>query len=81
MSDEPLPPEVQIKILNEWCKLRVAPSKIHGVGVFALRDIKKGERLYADIKPEVFNVPYQQFNKLRPEIRDIRKQAGHGYTS
>lgn len=26
-----------------WCKL--GPSKIHGVGVFAIRDILKGQKL------------------------------------
>lgn len=35
-----------IKKLNDtvWCKL--APSKVHGIGVFAIRDIVKGQRMH-----------------------------------
>ena len=40
----------QISQLNERVKLKVAPSKIEGVGVHALRDIKKGEKIrYEDL--------------------------------
>lgn len=60
-----------VKLLNEIVKVKLAPSAIHGVGVFAIRDCKKGEKLYTDAVPHVFDVPYSMFNKLRPEIRDI----------
>lgn len=60
-----------IKLLNEIVKLRLAPSPIHGVGVFAMRDLKKGETLYTDIIPHQFDVPYKKVLKLDPAIRDI----------
>lgn len=60
-----------IDLINEIVKLQLRPSAVHGVGVFALRDIKKGETLYADIIPHQFDVPYAKFNLLDPTIRDI----------
>lgn len=52
-------------------KTRLAPSKIHGIGVFALRDISKGEKLYADVRPTVYTLTYADTKKLRPKIREI----------
>lgn len=60
-----------IILLNDIVKIRLAPSSIHGVGVFAMRNIKKGEKLYTDSIPHQFDVPYSQFDKLDNEIRDI----------
>lgn len=59
-----------VKMLNELVKLKVGPSPIHGVGLFALRDIKKGERLYGDAQYQVLDIPYKDFKKLRPEIAE-----------
>lgn len=61
----------QIVLLNDIVKIRLAPSSIHGVGVFVMRDIKKGEKLYTDIIPHQFDLPYARFNKLDKEIREI----------
>lgn len=63
--------EEQITRLNERVKVRIAPSTIHGVGVFALRDIAKGQKLYADHLPEVYSVKYSDFGKLFPEVRAL----------
>jgi len=63
--------ETQIKELNTYVLTKIAPSKIQGVGLFALRDIPKGEKLYADIMPMVFNLPYNSFDKLYPEIVEL----------
>lgn len=60
-----------IELLNEIVKLRLAPSSINGVGVFAMRDMEKGETLYTDIIPHQFDVPYAKLKLLTPEIRDI----------
>lgn len=62
--------ENAVKMLNELVKLKVSPSSIHGVGVFAMRDIKKGEKLYADAQYQALDVPYRMFKKLRPEIAE-----------
>lgn len=59
-----------IKLLNEIVKIKLAPSPIHGVGVFALRDMKKGERVYADITLNAFDLPYKRFSELRPEVSE-----------
>lgn len=60
-----------VKLLNEIVKIKLAPSPIHGVGVFAMRDIKKGENLYTDIIPHQFDIPYKKFNELDQDIREI----------
>ncbi len=36
----------------EHVKCTLKPSKIHGIGVFALFDIKKGEKLYCYEEPQ-----------------------------
>lgn len=61
----------QIVLLNDIVKIRLAPSSINGVGVFAMRDIKKGDKLYTDIIPHQFDLPYSKFDKLEPDIKDI----------
>lgn len=63
--------KVAIKLLNEIVKIKLAPSNIHGVGVFAMRNMKKGEKLNADAIPHIFDVPYKDFKKLKPEVADI----------
>ena len=60
-----------IVMLNDVVKLRIAPSEVHGVGVFAMRDIKKGERIYANAITQLVDVPHKKFHLLRPEIRDM----------
>jgi SET domain-containing protein len=62
--------ERQIAELNTYVKTRLGVSTIHGIGVFALRDIEKGEQLYADMMTKLYNLPYSEFDKLRPEIID-----------
>jgi hypothetical protein len=61
----------QINLLNEIVKIKLAPSAIHGVGVFAMRNIKKGEKIYADAIPHQLDLPYKMFKKLDPEIKEI----------
>lgn len=63
--------EEQITRLNERVKVRIAPSPIHGVGVFAIRDIAAGQRLYADHMPEVYAVRYANFGKLLPAVKAL----------
>lgn len=60
-----------INLLNDICKIRIAPSKIHGVGLVAIRDIKKGEKLYTDAIPNAFDLPLKKFKELRPEVASI----------
>lgn len=61
----------QVTLLNEIVKIRLAPSPIHGVGVFTMRKVKKGEKLYTDAVPHQFDLPYERFGKLKQGIQDI----------
>jgi len=63
--------ENQINELNSICKATLGKSKIHGIGVIALRTILKGEKIYADRMPKVYTVPYSSFGKLFSEVRQI----------
>lgn len=51
---------------NTYCRLK--PSKIEGVGVFAIRDIPKGKNPFSDIK----NSRYQKFNMQ--ELKKLDKE-------
>lgn len=57
--------------LNSIVKVRLGPSKIHGVGLFALRDITKGEKLHANLFPQLYTLPYDLFDKLDPDVRQL----------
>ena len=57
--------------LNRETWARLAPSKIHGVGVFAIAKIEKGQKLYLDQMPTVFDLRYANFGELRKEVKNI----------
>lgn len=63
----------QIIELNETVKCTLRPSKIAGIGVFALRDIKRGEKL--GLIPRQtrrwYSLKFEDLDKLRPEIKQI----------
>lgn len=61
----------QIALLNSLIRIKLSPSEIHGVGVFAMRDIQKGARLYAEMTPRLFKIPYGSFKKLFPDVRQL----------
>ena len=58
--------------INATVMAIIAPSKIHGVGVFALRFIKKGERMYLKWNPMGFL--QTTLSQLRPEVREVIEQ-------
>ena len=62
--------------LNETVWARLAPSKIHGIGVFAIRDIPQGTRYtdhsihhLHDARP--LSLDAEEFDKIEPEIRAL----------
>lgn len=59
-----------IAMINDVVKLKLGVSN-DKVAVVAMRDIKKGEKLYATAIPCLVDIPYSDFNKLRPEIVEI----------
>ncbi len=60
-----------LKLLNRIVCVRIGPSAIHGVGVVAIRDLKKGEKLELDAIPHQFDVSYKSLGELNQEIREI----------
>jgi len=59
-----------VKLLNKIVTIKLAPSPIHGIGVFAMRDLKKGEKLNADAIPVAFDLPYKRLDELRPDVKE-----------
>jgi len=59
-----------IAMINDVVKLELGASA-GKVIVGALRDIKKGEKLYATAIPCLVDIPYKDFEKIRPEIREM----------
>jgi SET domain-containing protein len=52
---------------------RLKPSKVHGVGVFAIKDIKKGQEPFPDA-PEFSGlqvVPTKEIEKIDPEVKKV----------
>lgn len=60
-----------IDVLNDIVRYKIGPSDIEGVGIIALRDIKKGEKLEMDAIPHMFDLPFDHFHKLRPDVQEI----------
>lgn len=62
----------QINTLCKWITVKIGTSKIHGVGLIALKDLPKGTKLYADIMPEIFRLPYKALKNNAPAyVHDI----------
>lgn len=58
-------------LLNTIVLTKIAPSPIHGVGVFALRDLHAGQKLYLDSLPRPYKLSKGNLGKLFPEVKDI----------
>lgn len=63
----------QVAKLNQEVRCRLATSKIHGVGVFALYDIREGERCYCtpNVTPYFYTLSFTAIKELKPEIREL----------
>src|SRR3990167_3725756 len=63
----------QIVELNNEVRCTLAPSKIHGIGVFALRAIQQGERCYVrpEMIPRFYDIPFGSLSKLFPEVKAL----------
>jgi hypothetical protein len=59
-----------IKMLNGAVKTRLGASR-GKVVVYAMRNIKKGDRLYVNVIPELLDLPYEEFDKIRPDVREM----------
>lgn len=63
--------EETLAILNMLIRVKVAPSKIHGVGLVAMRDITKDTKLNLTMFPQAYKVPKGSLNKLFPEVKQL----------
>ena len=63
----------QIIELNNTVKCTLKASKIHGIGVFAMRFIPKGGRCYVtpNVIPKFYTLSFGDLNKLFPEIKGL----------
>ena len=50
---------------------RLAPSKIHGVGVFAIKTIHKGAYIFYDDDEDIFWVKRKNLKSLSKEVRRL----------
>lgn len=64
----------QINELNSTVKVRIGISKVHGIGVIAIQDIKAGERCYCvPVKSLArwYSIPWGSLNKLFPPVKEL----------
>lgn len=67
----------QALYLGNTVKCRIGQSKVHGVGVIAMRDIKKGEQMFCalTVKPQWYNVSFANLKKYlkqtHPEVLEL----------
>lgn len=63
--------------LNETVKCTIRPSRIGGVGVFAIRDIKEGELLTEyhyetlNMKKNYITITREEFEQINPEVQSV----------
>jgi SET domain-containing protein len=50
---------------------RLQPSRIHGVGVFAIKDIPKGTSIFPEDNEELVWIHKRMFRNLEPEARKL----------
>jgi hypothetical protein len=68
--------------LKNCVMTRIRPSEVHGVGVFAIRDIKEGETVFEFWRGRtgVYEITKDQFATLSAEIQDfLRAMRGYPY--
>lgn len=56
---------------HEGVYTRLKPSKIHGVGVFAIRDIPKGTPVFAEDDDDIVWVDKKDTENLLPPLREF----------
>lgn len=58
--------------IKDHVNVKIAPSKIHGVGVFAIRDIDENEILFTNWENEsgIYTISENELNSLEPQVID-----------
>lgn len=69
----PLTKRLQVAQLNEEVRCTLRPSRIEGIGVFAIQYIRKGERCYCtpNLIPKFYNLTFTQLDDLVPEVKEL----------
>jgi hypothetical protein len=59
--------------LSQNVKTEIRPSKVDGVGVFAIRDILKGENVFPEwqLKSGIYLVSNEKLNKIPSEVLNL----------
>jgi SET domain-containing protein len=60
-----------VKLPHSKSYTRLRPSKIHGIGVFAIRKIKKGTSIFPDDDQPIKWVKGKELGNLSPEVRKL----------
>ena len=70
----PMNAQEQAMFLANTVRCKIGQSKIHGVGVIALRDIKAGDQLFCALttKPNWYNV---SFSNLKKYLKDTHPEV------
>lgn len=69
--------------LKNGVMTRIRPSKVHGIGVFAIRNIKKGEIVFPCWwgKTGIYDISKSEFDSFSDELQDLIKALrGHTHT-
>ena len=69
----PLSKKLQVAQLNEEVKCALRPSRVAGIGVFAIKYIRKGERCYCAPRliPRFYDLTFSQLDDLVPEVKEL----------
>ena len=69
----PLTKKQQIAQLNDTVRCTLRPSRIEGIGVFAIQYIRKGERCNCtpNLIPKFYNLTFTQLDDLVPEVKEL----------
>jgi hypothetical protein len=59
--------------LNKNVKTKIDTSKIHGIGVFAIRDIMEGEQLFTPWEYEtgIYAIPNDRLSEISNEVLEL----------
>lgn len=69
----PLTKRDQVAQLNDTVRCTLKPSRIDGVGVFAIQNIRRGERCYCtpNMIPRFYTLTFTQLDDLVPEVKEL----------
>lgn len=59
------------KLPHTGVYVRLKPSRLHGIGVFAVRPIKKGTYIFPEDNDRMIWVPYERIRKLSPSLKEL----------